>query len=347
MALLFLDSFDHYQTAQILAKWTNAGAAGPGGIVPGQGRCNTQAIQLGANAFVTKGLTFGSTTGIFGFAFKPTTQVFNESNFAFVLAPTGSGLQLNLVRHLDGSIAIVRTDASPVVLATSAPDTVKLGSYYYLEWKVTIDNVAGAVDLHVNGVSVCSAGPVDTQSDLTLSNVLSGVALFGGASFLAYFDDVYVVDSTGPAPWNTFLGDTRVEYLRPDGPGAHQDWDVVGAATHWQAVDDNATPDGDTSYIHTATVALTDTETYQSTGLPSGAIFGLQVNLYARKTDSGLRQIAPVIRHAGADHTGVSVQPSFASYTYLIQTYATNPGTGVSWTIADVNAVEAGVTVVT
>lgn len=341
MALLFIDSFDHYQTADLLAKWTTV-TGGGAAVIPGGGRCGSQALQIGGVASILKGITFGSTTGVFGFAWRADVQINNEIALAWIAGPTGDHLYLR--RRLDGSLVISRNNgvAGGQELGVSAVDIIRLAAYYYIEFGFKIDG-AGTVEIRVNGSAVLTfAG---NTVGLNAGTTPSAVGFLGSGNTTWTFDDVYVVDSIGAAPWNTFLGDVRCEYLRPDGAGAEQLWDVIGAASHWQAVDDSATPDGDTSYIFTASQGLTDVETYQGTGLPSGSIYGVQVNLYARKTDSGARSIAPVVRHAGVDHIGTNQQPSFASYIYGIQLYMLNPGTGLAWTIADVNALEVGVTV--
>jgi hypothetical protein len=348
MALLFIDSFDHYQTAELPAKWTSGFVSFLGvAIVPGAGRCGSQALQVTSIGLggVEKGVPFAGVTGILGFAYQSVIQLFNETTICHFAASGGAGVQIYLTRQVDGSLSAWRNEVVPVNLGTTAPDLIRQGIYYFIEVKVKIDGAVGTVEIRINGATVLLLSNVNTQSSLASGTPLSAIGITGRPSYTANIDDLYVADDAGGAPWNTFLGDVRVEYLRPDGAGAHQEWDLIGAASHWQAVDDGAIPDDDTSYIHTATIGLTDTETYLPTGLPAGTIFGLQVNLYARKTDSGPRSIAPVIRHAGVDHVGVGQQPSFSTYRYLIQIYMLNPGTAAAWTIADVNAVEAGVTV--
>jgi hypothetical protein len=347
MALLFIDSFDHYQTAQLASKWTNTTQGLGSGIVPGAGRCGSQALVMGGSGLgiVEKGIAFPGVTGIVGFAYKETIQLFNSMPIVFLGSALGAGAHVYLTRNLDGSLSATRNDAGPVVLGTTAPDLIRENVYYFIEYKLTVDAAAGVVVVRINGNVVLNLTAQNTKSNLVVGSTLTSMGFYSGASYSAYFDDLYVSDDTGAAPWNDFLGDVRVEYLRPDGPGAHQDWDLVGALTHWQAVDDGAAPDDDVSYIHTSTAGLQDTETYLPTGLPNGTIYGLQVNLYSRKTDSGPRQVAPIIRHAGGDHLGVNQAPSFGSYRFLIQIYPLNPGTGVAWTISDVNAIEVGIAV--
>lgn len=346
MALRFIDSFDHYQTAQLPAKWStvNTNSFWPR-ILPDVGRCDTQALEIGisATASIIKGAAFSGATAVIGFALKFTsfTGVGGDRNF-FLVGST-FGTHLVLTRAIDGAVTVKRTDGLGVLLAQSVPDVLRLGEWYYVEFKATIDNAAGAVEVRINGVTVLTVAGVDTQSTAGAGAVINNFAFESNGTSAYLVDDVYALDSTGPAPNNNFLGDVRVEYLQPSADGTHQDWALVGALSHWEAVDDGAFPDGDTTYLHTATVGHTDTEIYDNTGLPSGLIFGVQINLYARKTDSGFREIAPIIRHGGIDYAGANQAPSMASYNYLIEVFETNPGTGLAWLIADVNADEYGV----
>ena len=346
MALRFIDSFDHYQTAEIDAKWSTVVFNPPAPTIePGLGRCGTQALRMGLSAVasVTKGTAFSGATAVVGFAIQYTGFAGVGTNTRFFHLGSTFGLHLGFFRASDGSIFVQRMDLLGVLLGQSVPDVLRLGEWYYMEVKATIDNVAGAVEVRLNGVTVITVAGVDTQSTAGAVAAINNFSFQANSASDYLIDDLYALDITGPAPNNDFLGDVRVEYLEPVAAGAHQDWSLIGAASHWQAVDDGAFPDGDTTYIHTATAGLLDTEEYDNTGLPSGAIFGLHINLYARKTDSGFREIAPIIRHAGVDYVGANQAPSMASYNYLSQLFETNPGTGLVWTIADVNADEYGV----
>jgi len=345
MALRFIDSFDHYTTTQLSAKWTEVNFTPT--IDATAGRCGTGALKIGTTPLqsLIKGIPFGSTTGVIGAAFK-FTGILGGGAWLFLSFGYLSQLHVSLARNDDGSLAVYRNGAGTTLLGTSAPDLVRMGEWYFLEFKATIDGAVGTATVRVNGVQVLALTGQNTVGGLAAGAALSFIQLTGAASSGASVDDLYVLDSTGGTNAD-FLGDVRIEYLHPDGPGATQAWDVVGAATHYQAVWDTAGPDDDTTYIHTATAGLVDTETFSNTGLPAGSIYGLQIGLYARKTDSGLRQIAPVVRAGGTDYVGTNKEPSFASYAYLIQLYETNPATAAAWTIADVNAAEFGIKLTT
>jgi hypothetical protein len=343
MALLFIDSFDHYDGDHVHCKYTSGFFYG--GIVVGKGRCGTNCMGLGLFTAMNKGLVFGSATGTIGFAFYIV-----KDRTAFSISPVYlngiGGTHCVVTYHFgDGSLEVYReTNNAWVSLGRTAPDLIRMDTWYYLELQYFVHASAGSMSLRINNVehltftgkTVGSAGGVDYGADLR------SVTWRCPSNCEWYMDDLYILDSTGPAPWNTFLGDVRVEYLRPRAAGTYQEWTPVGAASHWQAVDDLYTPDDDATYVSANAPDLRDTNLYRPTGLPSGPVYGAQLSLLVRKTEAGPRILAPMMNGA----VGPSYAPSEVSYTYLHQPYGPNPATGTQWTIAEINAIDAGVKVV-
>lgn len=354
MALLFIDSFDHYNqnrhddpNGHIGAKWTSYFLVDE--ILVGQGRCSTNCLRVGPNTDLSKGVPFGSAIGTVGFAANISHAAIPSSEIHICqFYGTDNLPHLRLYHHLpDGSLSVVRTSSPDVVIGRTPPDVVRKEGWYFIEWQAKIDATDGYVIVRVNNVEVLRVEHVKTTGNLTgemLPN-LRAVMFSCGTNEEWKLDDVYILDSTGPAPQNTFLGDCRVEYLRPRAAGTYQQWDLVGDASHWEAVDDLYTPDDDLSYITTVTAGETDTQLYRSTGLPAGPIFGAQISPLARKTDSGPRMLAPVVVQGGTTHIGASQAPSATSYKYLHHLFPVNPITGAPWTVAEINADEYGVKV--
>lgn len=347
MALLFLDSFDHYSTEEIDRKWTSAFTMPT--IRPGEGRCGTAALWMDTFNSVTKGLPFAAAGGTCGFAFK----VWVDSGIPTVPLVRISNLQtqhLMVQREIDGSMSVYRTLATgSALLGASAPGLFHVDIWYYCELQWVLDASAGSVTLRVNNVTHVEETGIRTVGEIDIfgapADATARIVSFSCPANRAYWiEDLYVLDDTGPAPLNAPLGDSRVEYLRPRAAGSSQEWTPVGSPAHWFNVDDNATPDEDSTYVEANVPDLVDTNLYQPTGLPTGnPIFGAQLSLYGRKTEPGPRVIAPVVNGVvGAPHVGVS----FESYQYRHTPYGLNPATGTAWTVASINTIDAGVKVV-
>ena len=131
--------------------------------------------------------------------------------------------------------------------------------------------------------------------------------------------------------------------LRPNGPGAETKltrYPGTGEA-NWQDVDD-VTSDGDSTYVYRD--GGWEKDLYTLTDV-SGSGTISSVTVWAR-----VRQMLPPqgtnlrlrLRTGGTTYEGpeLTTGNSYADYS---QTWAINPKTGVAWTWADINALEAGV----
>jgi hypothetical protein len=210
---------------------------------------------------------------------------------------------------------------------------------------VKVNGASGQCELRINGA---------TASDLTETmnfgaNPIGGIQIYtyAGSSVFGGFaiDDIYCVDTTtGSAPGNTFLGDSRVETIHPNGVGASTQWDPSSGA-NWSCVDETQ-PDGDASVVTTAVAGEIDLYECEDVSIGSGQVWAVQTNFYAKKQDAGTREIAPVVRQGGANYVGTQKALSLGSYVQYSQLWVTDP-TGAAWSVAKVNADEFGVKLVT
>jgi hypothetical protein len=337
MALLFMDSFDHYVTADLPTKWNStsgtvainatAGRRGGGGV----------RIASGGLAYLTKSLAPANNTLILGVAVKLATVT---GIAGLVDIYQSSTRQILCMCNASGGLEVRRDYYAGALLGTAA-NAFSAGTYSYIEIKITIHASAGTVDVRVNGISAVSATGLNTsQSGVNAyTSINLGNNSGTGSTPQIDYDDLYIADSAGAAPWNTFLGDCRVDARIPTGAGATTGW-TPSAGSNYQNVDD-ATPNGDTDYNSTATVGLTDTFVTQDAPVVGATIFGIQHCLSLKKMDAGTCSVAPVVRHSGTDYVGTDISPS-TSYAYGLLVQQTNPGTGAPWTEAGFNAAEFG-----
>lgn len=348
MALLFMDSFDHYATADLMEKWSSmAGAVVISAGTGRRGSASGRITSASTNALV-KGLPASGGTGILGFGFVVSNLASRRIAGLFDAGAVRDQVYLQV--NIDGSVAVYRGVSSSttpggniagVLLgAPSAGGVIAAGVSAYIEFKVTLHDTTGAATVRVNGTTVLALTNQDTANgSAAWTSMWLGASPTGALPASADFDDLYVLDGTGPAPWNDFLGDCRVDPRYPTAAGATTGW-TPSAGANWSCVDEPA-PNDDTDYTSAAAAGLTDTFVVQDAPVPGAAIYGIQHCLSAKKTDAGAASMAPVIRHGSVDYVGIDINPSTA-YTVLTQIAATNPGTAAAWTESGFNAAEFG-----
>lgn len=339
MALRFVDSFDHYVTADLAEKWSSV--TGSATISASNGRRSTACLRLATLNSVSVVKTLDAqTTWIVGFAFKVGT-VGAASGQAIVALLDASTLQLDVRLNPDGTLSVTR---NATVLTTSV-FALATGTTYYIELKATINN-SGSYELRVNGANVTSGSGVDTQNtaNATANQIRIGNSSTGAGNANIDYDDLYVCDGTGAAN-NNFLGDVRVDCLFTNNNGnSSQLVGSDGNSTDNYLLVDEAAPNDDTDYVESSTVGNKDTYAFGNLSHTPASVFGLQIAMAAKKDDAGARSIQSVIRSSATELDGTA-NPLATTYTYYLQISETDPNTSAAWTGTNVNAAEFGVKV--
>lgn len=350
MALRFLDSFDHLATADLTAKgYTLTGAPTIGS---GNGRNSTNALTATTDEIgVFKSVTVSGSTAIVGFAYQVTAGSNGDDNMlcgihtgviSQVQFRTNTGT--STISAFRGGALSGSSNTGTLLGTTSAALT--LGSFQYLEFKVLIHGSTGTVEVRKNGVAILTLTGVNTANSGTAWDTIGLHASTAGsvATRTWRIDDLYISDGSGAS--NTdFLGDIRVEALLPStGNGTNTGLTPSTGSDHGALVDES-TPNT-TDYNGSATVGVKDTYNYPALASASGTVRGVQYCLYGANSDAGARTICPVVRHSGADYDETTT--SFGtSYGYARVVSEANPGAGPgAWTIADINAAEFGMKIV-
>jgi hypothetical protein len=342
MALLFIDSFDHYATADLNQKYTNVHSVH---TIGAYGRFSTNGLRSsGSNVTPTalsRSIT-GTDVVFAGFALKY-TNVADSSGESILSFNEDTTIHVDLRIKPNGTLSFTR-NGTAIGTGTYAVST---GVYNYIEAKVVIaDSPNGSVQLRVNGTTVISDSSLDTKNGGTgnINRVLLGfnTNLTVGTNTVD-FDDYYISDDAGSAPYNTFLGDCRVEVLLPTGAGTTTDWSRGGSdsGSNYGQVDETST-NSDTDYITTDVANEIDTYAMGNLATTGGTIYGVQTVLVARKDDAGSRSIAPVLRPASTDRVGTTVSLG-DNYSVNTEMFSLNPEDSAAWEIADVNGTEFGV----
>jgi hypothetical protein len=334
MSLLFCDSFDHYATGDFLQKWSSVNSVGA--ITAGAGRRGTNSLRATATNNNHDKTIAATVTGVLGVAFK-TVGGLPSSAGNIIEFRDGATRHVAIQLNPDGTITALRNTTA---LGTSTNSIVD-GTYYYLEVKVTIDDAAGVVEVRVNG---SSSGWLNLTSQDTRNagNASFNVIRLNApvASTDIDFDDLYLLDTTGGAPNNNFLGDVRVDFYAVTGNGAVNEFARSGGSANYEMVDD-PTPDGDTTYIYQSLPNRKDLYQIADMGHTPVSIFGVQGVNSARKSDAGNRQHRALMRSGSTVYDGpvTELSTSYLMYTDMRQV---DPDTAAAWTSGGVNALQVG-----
>lgn len=329
MSLKYIDSFDHYATGDLAKKgWTGAGSATIGASA---GRRGGGALQLAAGASATRSLGASVSILIVGAAMAFSANADSD----ILLLKEGGTTHVQICLRSDGKLEAKRNGTS---LGVSANALASPTSFHYYEAKVTLDDTAGAVTVNVDGVPVITLTSQDTRNAGT--GVVDTVVL-SATGLTVTVDDLYIADTSG-ATNNDFLGDIRIDCIYPNGAGTYQDFTPSTGSDH-AAVIDEATPNG-TDYLTGGAAGTHDTATFTDLSV-TGTILGVQINNDVAKSSSGTCTVKNLIRSGGTNAYGGNADPA-ASYAYITSMHEIDPATSAAWTVAAVNAVEAGLEVV-
>lgn len=295
-------------------------------------RTGTGAADVGAGSL---GKTFAS---------HPVTIIVSHAHYLTALnvtilelMDTSSNRHISVTVDTDGTLRVRRGTGSGTILGSSSAGLIPTNAWFHLELKVLINDTTGTVEARFNGVT--KVGPLTSQDTANSANIYVERVLFSNG----YVDDVVIRDTSG-ATNNDFGGDEKIETIFPNAAGDSTDF-TPSTGSNWQNVDD-ATPDDDTTYNESSTVAHDDLYNLGALATTSGSIKAVMVMARMRKTDAGTRTAA-IVSKSGATTTTEDTQALGESYvTYRSDVLELNPDDAAAWAIADVNALQAGVVVV-
>lgn len=236
------------------------------------------------------------------------------------------------------------------VLATGTTVLPPLSSgWAYIEFKGVIHDTNGSYEVRINGVpdpTLVNAGPIDTRNAGTTGQWNRvGFQGIGSTNMTSFVDDLYVCDMSG-AEANDFLTPAvKVHTLMAvPGNGSNVGLTPSTGTDHGALVDES--PGNTTDYNSSGTVGAKDT--YRLLPLVAGGeVLGIQTNLQVYKNDAQVRRVCPVVRTGGVDYDRPNVPDTWVSTNpfYSTDLLLKNPGTGLNWTEAELNALEVGMKV--
>lgn len=216
MALLDSEGFGWTTTAADLwnfGGWLTSGVAASYSISAGGPLGDNYFTTSMANGYLARPFTTSASSFFVGFRWNPNGL---STSSGFSICDASGNTQLTFVPSTTGQIAVYRGSNSGTLLGTAPANSLTSGVWQYVEVGGVINASTGSITVRVNGVAVLTLTNVNTAGNASLgvgSFRINGFSNSGPA--WGSITHLYVCDGTGAAPWNTFLGDVRVQTLFP------------------------------------------------------------------------------------------------------------------------------------
>ena len=341
MSLIFMDGM-YYPIGDILFKYSGYYGLTWLSMNAATRRSGPSSIKLTANAFGYQYLDYSLPVAtnplIIGFAMKfDNVPTGDNGNYPFVAVHSSNGVNCLIEANSDFSMTAYKT--SYASLDSTAPNVIVNNVWAYFEMEVYCHDSTGYVKLRINNVEVLDLTNKDTKGS-TIADI--GKVQWRnnpGASF--YFQDLYIINTTGSSN-TTFLGDSKVEIVRPNAPGTHTDF-TPSAGANWENVDE-VDCDDDTTYNQSKVVDEKDTYNLSAIAVTGAPIFGIQQQSIVRKTDASIRYGKQLIRSGTTEVLTDEYQfnDNFTGYHHVLDE---DPDTSTTWVEAGINALESGLKV--
>lgn len=350
MALIFVDGCDNYSvSADIADRWFSVNTTDTN-YVAGSGRYGGGSIVCFDNTFNTTKVfpvtgTAATTDELFfSFSFNAINLTASE-DVLFTFQNVSSEFTLTMMITPLGGFILRRGGSVGAIIDSSAAGIISAGLWYRVEFRTVIANgTSGLYELRVSGATVLGpTASVDTCG-ATGDIGATAVSLSGNNAASAAnghkFDDI-IIHNSGGSGITGFLGDVRIETLRPNAAGDSSDSTATGAATRHEAVDEAGAPDDDTTYVAMATSGLEDLYNVGNLAGPVSTVAAVVVNTVSKAT-AGPRTIAAKVKHSTTEGTGVTRSIPSGVYAPQQDYFYVNPSTSAAWTETEVNAMQIG-----
>jgi len=320
-------------------------------------------------AFILAALVFATNAGTQAMAsntadalWSGVVRITNNSTAASVVSVNFTANTTVLIAN-----AYMNSSANNTSLQIDGSDVAYMPGYAGSPWAVYAETMAAN---EIKDGTLYLGGTTDMASKLRWfpssagGTVADNASLEHGANFADTFSG-YVDTTAGAAKYlikkisafqivtglvagNITAGITPVAVtsayvLRPDGAGDETNISgLTGAATHWQAVNDSS----DASYVSTSSVGgERDLYSLSNNTTNTNEIYSVVVTYRARNAVVGDSfTLTPHFKIGGTVYNGSTTTDAPFVFTNYSQTFTNSPATSATWTQAEINAMQLGMT---
>lgn len=344
MALIRSDGFDLYDstTEWMQAGWTSSDTAQTV-LNTTEGRYGGGCIKGASSAhfaYVPAYCPGGSTIYVC-FAYKHDGGVAGTTDMLSFY--TNEGTLIGRIRYTDAGVLSAENAAGAT--STAGGNPVPSNTWVFVEVKFTVgtDNSTGEISVHVGGSSVITFTATDTFA--TANDVLTTLR-FGGNNGNWWVDDFILMDTSG-STMNGFLGDTRIDKLTVTGDGGTLQWTRNTGSNDYQAVDDVPSNEA-TDYVASSTAGQKSIFAISDMTVEPDDIWAVVVRAKMQKSNAGDRTWRALVKRGASEASGVTqgLQTDWVWQGMEGAVFYVDPQTTTQWDATGVNALQAGLEVV-
>lgn len=310
-------------------------------------------ICAGTATGATKNLGVNLPTIIEGFAFQCASLP--ASGWGLFKEWLDNGVvQVSLQVNSSGQLQFFQGSGTSTPLGLASASVLTSALYGFLQVQITFSSSGGQIQclLNSSAIPIVSAAGLNTApSGNNYVNQARFVATgFPGGTPNVYFQDWYMLDMTGSAPFNTFLGNGRTFLSAPTSDSA------TGGLNTWAFTTPNGSDFANFAQIPPNTADYNSSQTVGARAscrfpaLPSTSrVFFFNTWESDELDAAGARTIAVVTRNNNIDQQGPAISPVNGSYAYHNTISTIDPNTGQPWAnglVTNTNAMEIGPVVV-
>jgi hypothetical protein len=344
MALVFMDSHQGIGPTPtlIFQKWTDYTT----GTAPAV-QCTQDVTRIRGQ----KTINFSATTasrGLYKTVAPSTASVvmggwvnFGGSQPTGIIFGVGEGTTLHTELRANGAGRLTVT-RNGTLLATGSTTTLATNTWYFLEYKTTISDTVGVVQVQVNGASESLTFVTGNATNQDTRNggagTVTSFSIYQQTSATAGYAGVFLLDSSGSNA-NDFIGPCQFVVRRPTTAGNSAQF-TGNFGPNWANVADDI-PDEDSSFNASTTAGHIDLFEGDDIPVSSGTVIGIQHNLRVKQDGGAGRTVRPKTRISSTNYNGTTVATS-GSYATIIEPASVSPATSSAWTISEINGAEFG-----
>lgn len=202
---------------------------------------------------------------------------------------------------------------------------------YFIEVYMSVATSGGQLTVRINGLTAATfTGNTQATANAWIDQVfLSNCA---SSAVNVTFDNLYMLDTTGAAPLNTFLGPGRIQTDGPNGESATQGLNAWTPTTPQGTDYGNCAniPANSSDYNSSATIGQRMSLSFPAITNGVQALF-LNTWFSVEEDASGSRTLSAIYRNTGTDQVGPTTFTLTTTYQYFNQPSTVDPVSGLPW----------------